>query len=89
MRTEFAPREQIFNSNFRPACEIATWLMRVHRQAIVGVRVNAMKFFAGLLHRVDVDDNIREVADVMHRLMPHFLGNGVPFFDGKSRRNLL
>ena len=61
--------------------------MRVHRKAVVGVRVNAMKFFAGFLHRIDVDDNIRQVADVMHRLVPHFLGKGVPFFDGKSRRN--
>ena len=33
-------------------------LVRVRRQAVVGVRVNAMKFFAGLLHRVDVDDDI-------------------------------
>ena len=59
----------------------------MHRQAVVGVRVNAMKFFAGLLHRIDVDNNIREVTDVMHRFVPHFFGKGVAFLDGKLRRN--
>ena len=44
-----------------------------------------MKFFAGLRRRIDVDDNIREVANVMHRFVPHFLGKGVPFLDGKLR----
>jgi hypothetical protein len=64
--------------------ELLKRLVRVHRQAVVGVHVNAMKFFAGLRHRIDVDNNIGEVADGMHRFMPHFLGKGVPFLKARS-----
>lgn len=60
----------------------------MHRRVVVRVCVNAMKFFSGLRHRIDVDNEIREATDVMHRLVPHFLGRGVPVFDGQLRRNL-
>lgn len=34
----------------------------MHGQSVVRVRVNAMKFFPCLRHRIDVNNNIREVA---------------------------
>ena len=61
--------------------------MRVRRESVVAVLVNAVKFFARLLHRIDVNDNIRKITDVMHRFTLHFLGDGVTLFHRKLRRD--
>jgi hypothetical protein len=52
-------------------------LMRMRRQAIMGMLHNAMEAFACLLARVDMNHHGRQVGKTVHELVSHFFGDGV------------
>ena len=51
------------------------------RQGIVRVRGDAMVLFPGCMEGIHVNDGIFQVTQVVQKLMLHFLGDLVAFFD--------
>ena len=59
--------------------------MRMHRQTIVALRGDLMKFFAGFFDRIDVHHYRRQKVEMMHQLMLHFFRDSVGFGDRQVR----
>ena len=59
--------------------------MRVQRQAVMRVLANIVMSFAGMIHRIDVDHDERQVIQLVQEMMPYFGSNRMRAFDGHLR----
>jgi hypothetical protein len=52
-------------------------MMRMHRQPVMGMGMNVVMSLAGLIRRIDVDDDERQVIQVMKELVANLGGDRV------------
>ena len=57
----------------------------MHRQPVVGMGVNTVMGLAGLIRRIDVDDDERQVAQVMKQLVADLGGDRMRLRDRRLR----
>src|SRR5574341_1074732 len=79
-------RAWLIVGNVPPQCgESIRSGMRMDQPIVMLMLGNPMVFLAGGVERIDVDDGIAEVRQVMEELMPHFRGNSMPLGDRQMR----